>query len=122
MINWPATLPTLPEQSMFKIKQRYTPPLVTDMDSGTQRRRKVSTVAVAILGYGFLCYEDVLAIFDSFVVNDLIDGTQEFLMPVWKPGAGLVSRVCAIDKGIWEGDVVEGELYSVTFDLRVRGW
>lgn len=93
---WPSCLPIRPQSEGTNVDSLRRPPLATEMEDGFRRQRPRSTTKIGELTLQFLMNQAQTQTFNDFVCDTLNDGVQRFEMPVWKPGAGDVLPVRAV--------------------------
>lgn len=117
---WPSGLEHRPVVGSGNVESPYPEASVTEFEDGPPRQRRQSNTGIRKLPYAIRFRSSAaLAQFDTFVSEQLGDGTGHFRMPVRLPGVGCVDRRCFIDSGRWSSQSNGGAGYTVSFTLCV---
>lgn len=80
---WPvANIPSSPLVGTFQISRTTEAPIVSEMNSGTTRRRRKVSLRVAPISFELLMTNAQAAIFKEFHETTLGDGAARFTMPI----------------------------------------
>lgn len=91
---WPSTVPTGHVEGTFTVQATTAPPLSTDMNAGTTRRRRKFTLRIASVSFDLLLSNAQAADLQSFHETTLGDGAARFTMALIWRGAS-VTRTAA---------------------------
>lgn len=92
------SIPYKPTLGSWQVPQWDLPPLASEMNAGTTRRRSPYTLRLSSMTFDVQMTASELATFKSFYTVDLGNGASRFTMTVWD-GAAYVSRTVAFQKG-----------------------
>lgn len=96
---WPAELPLMQFGSNFK---PLDPQIRTELSSGRQAVRRKFTATPVLFSSTWVVKSDAHArLFESFYQNDLVDGTEWFMLPVLLPQGRGYRKAQFV--GIYEG-------------------
>lgn len=115
---WPGAVGYAAQQGSWRVQQRHVPNIVTQMNSGTTRRRRKYTLRVARIQFDIVMNATELAAFNTFYDSTLGDGAERFTMNVWN-GAAYVSRTCCFEAPPQFNEYAH-LMVKVSFDLRVE--
>lgn len=92
---WPSTVPYNPTWGSYKIERTADEPLVTDMNSGTTRRRRKYSLRIAPVLMTIPMTDAQAVAFRLWHEATLMDGVSRFTMPVYF-GGSYVTRTAVL--------------------------
>lgn len=120
---WPSNVPHECDADGATPSGSFTPPLVSETDGGPAiMRRRPGPRSTSFPWRSSPLDDAQWSALDDFLGATLIDATLVFDMPVWKPGAGYVTRKCQIQRGTVSNDFSEPPWSRVSFTLIVYNW
>ncbi len=120
---WPSQVPATPVLSGTQASASYGEPIVSETEGGPGLMRPRSGPRMTEFGFvSVLWTRAQWAAFEQFARVDLAKGTLPFRMPVFRPDAGAVSRVCQIKGAQWATDMSAVSRFRVSFTLIVYNW
>ncbi|CAN7337120.1 hypothetical protein LJR090_002559 [Bosea sp. LjRoot90] len=120
---WPAHLRHVPVLSGASAAQSYVAPMSSETESGPPLMRpRPGPRATEFAFQSLLWSRAEWAAFERWTRQDLRQGTLTFSMPVFRPDAGMVSRVCQIKDGLWQTDLSVVNRFRVSFTLIIYNW
>lgn len=118
-ISWPGTVPSGALLDTSKITP-FRAPTKTDMEGGTFRQRKSTTLDVATIQFSMRLTNAEFLYFKAFVKTTLVDGTLSFAMPIWT-GAGYETKTCTFVQP-YDDDAMNGLAHTVGLVLDVQDY
>ena len=83
--TWPSSVPLLPLRDSVNVVQTAEPPLVSEMNSGTTRRRRKFTIHIAKMQFTLVLTAVQAQYLQSFYEATLGDGAARFSIPlIWR--------------------------------------
>lgn len=120
---WPSQVPATPVLSGAQFGASYGEPISSETEAGvTLDRPRPGPRATEIPFVSVMWTRAQWAAFEQFARVTLVQGTQYFRMPVYRPDGGMVMRICKIAKGKWQTDMSAVSRYRVAFTLIVFNW
>lgn len=121
--SWPSTVPHENEADSASASASFTPPLVSEAESGPGIMRRRPGPRATEMSWRSVPLDDAQWVaLDTFLRATLIDATLVFDMPVFKPGSGFVTRKCQIKNGVVSSDFGSPPWTRVAFTLIVYNW
>lgn len=116
--QWPQDVPYKQNADGAVLPQSYRPPLSTPVEAGPSLiRRRPGPRSVTIPWKSIPLTEVQWDRLDVFFRDELLEGTQTFDMPVFRPGSGYVTRNCQLEGGLWNTDQSSYPIIYATFNL-----
>lgn len=94
---WPAGLPHGPLRGSFKVTQATQPSLRSEMNAGTTRNRRKTTLRISRASVVFVFTNEQLDAFRAFHEIELGEGAARFNMPIVFGGREIVRTVLIVD-------------------------
>ena len=116
-ISWPPTVNYYIERGSFKLSPSDDN-LRTDFDKGPARVRRRFTVAIPKFEFNITMEEYDLQVFKSFYLNNLYNGVNWFIMPLWD-GSSYTDHVCRFTEPYSLVDFSYGQT-TVSFKIEAR--
>jgi hypothetical protein len=120
---WPSQVPYENEVSGSGADASFLPPIESETEGGPSLSRPRPGPRATNFAWRSqpLTGEEWEAL-DQFLRVSLVQGSLVFQMPVFRPGAGYVSRKCKIKGGSIVHDFGDSPNYRVSFTLIVFNW
>lgn len=120
IVTWPSLVPFRSPVDGRTPVQTYSAPLTSETEGGPPIMRPRPGPRATEMGWqsGWLSVSEWEA-FEQFARYDLRQGTQPFIMPIWRPNGCYVERVCQIKDGSWTSDFSKAPKVRVSFTLVV---
>lgn len=116
--QWPNDVPYFQNAEGAVLPQSYRAPLTTPVEAGPSLiRRRPGPRSVTIPWKSIPLTEVQWDRLDVFFRDELLEGTQTFDMPVFRPGRGYVTRNCQLEGGLWTTDQSGYPIIYATFNL-----
>ncbi len=120
---WPGTVPFESEAEGAGATPTYAPPQSSETEGGTAITRPRPGPRVTETSWRSVPLDGAeWTAFEQFARLDLRDGSLDFDMPVYRPGAGYVTRRCRLKGGIYATDPSQVPWTRVSFTLIIFNW
>lgn len=120
---WPLMVPATPVLSGTQAGASYGEPISSETEGGPALERPRPGPRVTEIPFTSVFWTRAQwAAFEQFARVDLRQGTLQFRMPVFRPDAGMVDRVCKIKGGRFVTDESAVSKFRVSFTLIVFNW
>ncbi len=116
--QWPNDVPYKQNVDGAQFPQSYRAPLTTQVEAGPDIvRRRPGPRSTIIPWKSLPLTEAQWARLDLFFREELLEGSQTFDIPVFKPGSGYVVRNCQLQQGLWNSDFSGYPIIYTMFNL-----
>lgn len=123
------SIPYKPQTEGFGVSQFYNPPRRSEMNLGTNRVRRVDTIAIAKINFHVLMNSSDIETLMDFVVDTLSHGSSKFTMSVWRFNQ-YVTKTCLFVDGTpdvgtkehYDANDAGKPVYPVNFSLLVENY
>ncbi len=125
MVNaaWPTDLPFEADSGADSVGPGYMPPLMSETEGGPPIMRPRPGPRASEMPWRSVPWSaGEWQKFDHFTREVLRQGTLPFVMPIYRPGEGYVSRICQLKSGTFSTDYAANPLIRVSFTLIVYNW
>ncbi len=117
-LQWPNDVPYEQNAEGAVRPQAYRAPSSSSVEAGPAIiRRRPGPRSMTIPWKSLPLTEAQWDRLNTFFLVDLLEGTQTFDMPVFKPGSGYVVRNCQLEGGLWNTDQSSYPIIYATFSL-----
>lgn len=116
--QWPNDVPFEQNAEGAVLPQLYRSPSSSPVEAGPSIiRRRPGPRSITIPWKSIPLTEREWERLDVFFREELLEGTQTFDMPIFKPGSKYVVRNCQLEGGLWSTDQSSYPIIFATFNL-----
>lgn len=116
--QWPNDVPYEQNAEGAVLPQAYRAPSSSPVEAGPSiNRRRPGPRSVTISWKSIPLTEREWERLDIFFREELLEGTQTFDMPIFRPGSGYVRRNCQLEAGLWDTDQSSYPILYAMFKL-----